>query len=237
MRNGEPRPAPIIAAAIRRPRRSLCSAGFTSCCRARRSSSTCSSGIPKRSWPGAEALRALLDGGEAVPRHYQTIMDREQDADNITREVLIAVRRTFITPFDRGDIKDLITAMDNAIDQMQKTAKGVMLFDQREFTPCMREMGDAVVTCAKLVREAMPLMKSINAEATRLSAITEEISALEGKADDLHDSGLRDLYLASVTGSAMTFITGNEVYDHLEKVVDRFDDVANRIHGIVIDHV
>ena len=52
----------------------------------------------------------------------------------------------------------------------------------------------------------------------------------------LHDSGLRDLYLASVTGSAMTFITGNEVYDHLEKVVDRFDDVANRIHGIVIDH-
>jgi predicted phosphate transport protein (TIGR00153 family) len=186
---------------------------------------------------GAEALRALLDGGEAVPRHYQTIMDREQDADNITREVLITVRRTFITPFDRGDIKDLITAMDNAIDQMQKTAKGVMLFDQREFTPCMRQMGDAVVKCAKLVREAMPRLKSISTEATRLSAITEEIAALENKADDLHDSGLRELFLASVTGSAMTFITGNEVYDHLEKVVDRFDDVANRIHGIVIDHV
>ena len=186
---------------------------------------------------GAEALRALLDGGEGVPRHYQTIMDREQDADNITREVLITVRRTFITPFDRSDIKDLITSMDNAIDQMQKTAKGVMLFDQRTFTPCMREMGDAVVQCAKLVREAMPRLKSINTEATRLSSITEEISALEGTADDLHDSGLRELYLASVTGSAMTFITGNEVYDHLEKVVDRFDDVANRIHGIVIDHV
>ena len=185
---------------------------------------------------GAEALRALLDGGEAVPRHYQTIMDREQDADNITREVLITVRRTFITPFDRGDIKDLITAMDNAIDQMQKTAKGVMLFDQRSFTPCMREMGDAVVTCAKLVREAMPLMKSINTEATRLAAIPEEIAALENKADDLHDAGLRELYQANVNGSAMAFITGNEVYDHLEKVVDRFDDVANRIHGIVIDH-
>jgi hypothetical protein len=185
---------------------------------------------------GAEALRALLDGGEAVPRHYQTIMDREQDADNITREVLIAVRRTFITPFDRGDIKDLITSMDNAIDQMQKTAKGVMLFDQRSFTPCMREMGDAIVKCAKLVREAMPRLRSINTEATRLSEITQEISALEGKADDLHDHGLRDLFLASVQGSAMTFITGNEVYDHLEKVVDRFDDVANRIHGIVIDH-
>ena len=186
---------------------------------------------------GAEALRALLDGGETVPQHYKTIMDREQDADNITREVLITVRRTFITPFDRGDIKDLITSMDNAIDQMQKTAKGVVLFDQRSFTPCMREMGDAIVKCAVLVREAMPLLKSINTEATRLSAITEEISALEGRADDLHDTGLRELFLASVQGSAMTFITGNEVYDHLEKVVDRFDDVANRIHGVVIDHV
>jgi len=186
---------------------------------------------------GAEALRALLDGGDAVPRHYQPIMDREQDADNLTREVLIMVRRTFITPFDRGDITDLITSMDNAIDQMQKTAKGVKLFDQREFTPCMRQMGDAIVQCAKLVQEAMPRLRSINTEATRLADISQEISALEGRADDLHDLGLRDLYLASVNGSAMAFITGNEVYDHLEKVVDRFDDVANRIHGVVIDHV
>jgi predicted phosphate transport protein (TIGR00153 family) len=185
---------------------------------------------------GAEALRALLDGGDAVPRHYQTIMDREQDADNITREVLITVRRTFITPFDRSDIKDLITSMDNAIDQMQKAAKGVMLFDQREFTPCMREMGDAVVKCAMLVREAMPLLRSINEQATRLTDITAEIAGLENKADDLHDQGLRDLYRANMHGSAMKFITGNEVYDHLEKVVDRFDDVGNRIHGVVIDH-
>jgi predicted phosphate transport protein (TIGR00153 family) len=186
---------------------------------------------------GAEALRALLDGGDAVPQHYQTVMDREQDADNITREILIAVRRTFITPFDRGDITDLITAMDNAIDQMQKTAKGVMLFDQRSFTPCMREMGDAIVKCAVLVREAMPLLRSINSEAARLSLISQEIAALENKADDLHDFGLRELYQASRDGSAMAFIPGNEVYDHLEKVVDRFDDVANRIHSVVIDHV
>ena len=186
---------------------------------------------------GAIAIRAMLEGGDAISKNYQIVMDREQDADNVTREVLIAVRRTFITPFDRGNIRDLITSMDNAIDQMQKTAKGVMLFDQRSFTPCMREMGDAIVKCAGLVREAMPRLRSINTEATRLSAISEEIAALENKADDLHDFGLRELFQANRNGSAMDFITGNEVYDHLEKVVDRFDDVANRIHGVVIDHV
>jgi len=186
---------------------------------------------------GAEALRALLDGGEDVPRHYQTVMDREQDADRITRDIFIAVRRTFITPFDRGDIADLITAMDNGIDQMQKTAKSVMLFDQRSFTPSMREMGDAIVRCAGLVREAMPLLKSINSEATRLGKISEEIGALENRADDLHDFGVRELYQANLHGSAMAFISGNEIYDHLEKVVDRFDDVANSINDVVIDHV
>src|SRR5215471_7616584 len=78
---------------------------------------------------GAEALRAMMEGGQAVQRNYQTVMDREQDADDLTREVLIAVRRSFITPFDRGNIRDLITSMDNSIDQMQKTAKGIVLFD------------------------------------------------------------------------------------------------------------
>ena len=186
---------------------------------------------------GAKALRAMLEGGAAVQTNYQTVMDREQDADDVTREVLMAVRRTFITPFDRGNIRDLITSMDNAIDQMQKTAKGIILFDMTEFTSEMKEMADAIVKCAELVKEAVPLMQSINTHAGRLSTLTEQISQLEGRADELHDVGLKTLYRAHVNTNAMAFIVGNEVYDHLEKVVDRFDDVANVLHGIVIEHV
>jgi len=186
---------------------------------------------------GAKALRAMMEGGDAVALNCKTVMDRESDADNVTREVLIAVRRTFITPFDRGNIRDLITSMDNAIDQMQKTAKGIILFDMTEFTSEMKEMADAIVKCAELVKEAVPLMQSINTHAGRLSTLTEQISQLEGRADELHDVGLKTLYRAHVNANAMAFIVGNEVYDHLEKVVDRFDDVANVLHGIVIEHV
>ncbi|HVY59843.1 MAG TPA: DUF47 domain-containing protein [Xanthobacteraceae bacterium] len=185
---------------------------------------------------GAQALRAMLDGGDAVPRQCKLVMDREHDADNVTREVLIAVRRSFITPIDRGAIRDLITAMDNSIDQMQKTAKAIMLFDVRSFEPPMREMGDAIVNCSLLVRDAIPLLRSISTEAVRLSSITEQISQLEGRADDLHDLGLKALY-QSQSANPMAFFIGNEIYDHLEKVVDRFDDVANELHGIVIEHV
>ena len=72
---------------------------------------------------GAEALRAMLEGGDAVAPNYQLVMDREHDADDITRDILIAVRRTFITPFDRGAIKELITSMDNSIDQCRRPQK------------------------------------------------------------------------------------------------------------------
>jgi len=185
---------------------------------------------------GAQALRAMLEGGDAVLRQYDVVMQRESDADDATREIFIAVRRTFITPFDRGDIKDLTTSMDNAIDMMQKTAKAVKLFEIHSFTPQMQEMGDAIVRCATLVQEAVPLLAKISTHAARISAIAEQISQIEGEADEMHDSGLKELYEQS-KGNPMAYITGNEVYDHLEKVVDRFDDVANELQGIVLDHV
>ena len=187
---------------------------------------------------GAEALKALLDSGPGdIPRHCRTIMDRESEADAVTREVLIAVRRTFITPFDRGDIVNLIKAMDDTIDQMQKTAKAITLFDVTSFEPEMKAMGAAVVECAALVGEAVPLLRRISPEATRISSIAERISAIEGQADELHDTGLRALYLRQKSPTEMGFIIGQAIYDHLEAVVDRFDDVANGINSIVVEHV
>jgi predicted phosphate transport protein (TIGR00153 family) len=185
----------------------------------------------------AEALRHMLDGGEHIAIHCPTVMRQEEEADAITRDVLIGVRSTFITPFDRGDIKDLITAMDDAIDQMQKTAKAIVLFEIKSFDPEMRAMADAIVDCAQLVSRAIPLLTNIGQHAGQLSEICQQVSRIEGRADETCDQGLKALYERSKNGSAMDFVRGNEIYDHLEKSVDRFDDVANQIQAIVIDHV
>src|SRR3982074_1640666 len=72
---------------------------------------------------GAEALQGMLRGGEETSVFCQRVNQFENDADGITREVLTAVRRTFITPFDRVDIKNLITSMDDPIAPMKRTAK------------------------------------------------------------------------------------------------------------------
>ena len=139
---------------------------------------------------GAEALRAMLEGGEAIERNYQIVMDREQDADDVTREVLIAVRRTFITPFDRGNIRDLITSMDNSIDQMQKTAKRHQAVRGDELHAADEGDGgrDREVRAAGAGRRAAAAARSAPRRCTS-ATITEQISALEGHADELHDAG------------------------------------------------
>jgi uncharacterized protein Yka (UPF0111/DUF47 family) len=184
---------------------------------------------------GAEALLALLSGSGDVVRCCNEVNAREEEADAITRDVLTALRRSFITPLDRGDIKDLITSMDDAIDQMNKTVKVIRLFEFRNFTPRMLEMGELVVRAAKINVEAVPLLRSIGKEAGRLNALTEEMIRIEGQSDELHDQGRRDLFLSET--NAIAFIIGTEVYDHLEEVVDRFEDVANEISAIVIENV
>jgi predicted phosphate transport protein (TIGR00153 family) len=184
---------------------------------------------------GAETLRALLQGGDDVVRLCREISARENEADEITREVLTALRRSFITPLDRGDIKDLITSMDDAIDQMNKTAKVIALFELNRFEEPMQEMGEIIVRAAKLSMEAVPLLGAIGKQAGRLNALTEEIIRIEERADQLHDQGRKELY--SNQTSAFAFLIGTEVYDHLEKVVDRFEDVANEISAIVIENV
>jgi uncharacterized protein len=190
---------------------------------------------------GAEALRGLLQGGDTVQDYCKQIFQREAEADAVTRDVLIAVRRTFITPFDRTDIQDLISSMDDAIDQMNKTAKIIVLFEVRDFEPQMRQMSEIILQSANLVLEAVPLLSSIGTNAARLNALTTRIITIEEEADDIYNRGVKALFLEtraeSNQGSAMKFIIGSELYDHLEKVVDRFEDVANEINSIVVDQL
>lgn len=186
---------------------------------------------------GAEALERLLAGGSGVDAECRRIVALEDQADKITAEVMSAVRRSFITPFDRGDIKDLIQSMDDAIDMMHKTVKTVTLFEKTEFDPRMREMGGMIVQAAKLTAESIPLLQKVSANAPRLTALAEEVMHIEGRADDLYDLGLKELFKLHGAADSMSFLIGRELYSHLEKVMDRFEDVANEISGIVIENV
>jgi hypothetical protein len=185
---------------------------------------------------GGGALARLLQGGPAMEQHIREIHEREEEADTVTREVLRTVRRSFLTPFDRGAIVSLISSMDDAIDEMQQTARGIKLYEVTAFEQEMRDMAAIIVDSARLLAEALPLLRNIHANAARLHELTGRLVRLEGQADDIHGIGLKKAFKAHGGSNAMEFIIKLELYSHLERVVDRFEDVANEIDNLVIDH-
>jgi predicted phosphate transport protein (TIGR00153 family) len=185
---------------------------------------------------GSEALRELLHGGDRVAESCAAIMQYEEAADEVTRNVFLAVRRTLITPFDRSDIRDLTTALDDAIDQMQKTAKSITLFEMCQFEPQMRELGDLAIQAAHLTLEATELLHDLGRNAARLNGIAEAVTRIENRSDEVYDAGMKALF-QKCQDRPMDFIAGADVYDHLEKVIDRFEDVANGISGILLEHL
>src|SRR4051812_13364704 len=168
---------------------------------------------------GAEALRELLNGGSGVSAAAMQVIALEAQADAVARDVLVLVRRSFITPFDRSDIKDLINTLDDTIDQMQKTAKAVLLFEVESIEPEMAEMGERIVRAAELTVEAVKLLGSLRENAAQLNAITEQIIRLEDDADTLNDLGIKALFKRHRDGNAMSYIVGTEIYNHLERVM------------------
>jgi predicted phosphate transport protein (TIGR00153 family) len=183
----------------------------------------------------AHALSKLVDGGTPQKQFIAEIDRREHEADDIIREVLRTVRRTFLTPFDRGAITSLIGAMDDSVDEMQATARAIDTYELDTFTDEMREMVAMIAEAAALTAEAMPLLRNISSNGTRIHEITEKVVGLEGDADDVREAGLKKAFQEQ-SGKPMQFIVSREIYKHLERVTDALEDVANEIDGIVIDH-
>jgi predicted phosphate transport protein (TIGR00153 family) len=183
----------------------------------------------------SRALKTLVDGGAGRKGHIAEIDRREHEADDIIRQVLRTVRQTFLTPFDRGAITSLIGAMDDAVDEMQATARAIDTYELAAFTPEMEQMAKMIAEASALTAEAMPMLRNISSNGARIHEITEKIVRLEGEADDVREAGLKKAFQQQ-SGEPMQFIVSREIYKHLERVTDALEDVANEIDGIVIDH-
>jgi predicted phosphate transport protein (TIGR00153 family) len=184
--------------------------------------------------PAAEAFRALMSGDGRAEQHAIEIGRLEEAADQITRETVLAIHRTFVTPFDRSQILDLITALDDTIDLMKETGRRMVRYGVA-FTPEMEGMADCAVRAATEIRDAMPLLGAIDRNAAQLSTMSVAVRRIEGEADDLLDRGLRVLFAGDTSPGHK--LTVEKVYDLVEAVVDRCEDVVDVIDGIVVEQV
>jgi uncharacterized protein len=166
---------------------------------------------------------------------FRTIRERESAADAVTKETLEAIHRTFITPFDRSDIHDLTTALDDIIDLIEDIVQRLSIYEIRDFTPEMVTQAEILERCAVMLAEGMPLLRATTRNASALSDIRVRIAEMEGQGDATLREGLRKLMKSD--GGAIAIIERKELYELLEDAIDRCQDAADVIQGIVIEHV
>ena len=187
----------------------------------------------------AKELRTMIVDDADISAHVVSIRDIETRADVAARKVFIAANRTFNAPIDREDILQLAHELDDAVDLIEDTAKGIARYEVHGMSLQMRDMADAIVASAERLRKVMPYLDSVARDHKEIFALCQEIGDIEGRADDSFDQGLTQLRAQLRAGEIDTiaYLDRKELYELVENVVDKCDDIANAVQSITAKHV
>jgi predicted phosphate transport protein (TIGR00153 family) len=182
---------------------------------------------------GARELAVMIGTFKELDAHAQRIDGAERAADKITHETITLLHRTFITPFDRDHIHQLITAMDDILDLIQDVAESVALYDLRVVTPEAKQLADICQMCCDRVKTAVELLTNVKRSEAILKCC-EEIDRLESDADRVMRAALSKLFRDE--SDLKQVMKLRVIYDLLESITDRCEDVANIVEGIVLEN-
>jgi len=181
----------------------------------------------------AYELQALVSNIEDVDIHLHSVDQLEKQADQITYKTVAMLHKTFITPLERDDIHRLITKMDDILDMMEDAAQTVSLYDIKHVTPEAKRLAELIVACALKVQEAVSLLSNMK-NARKITEICDEIDRLESDADHVLHAALSRLFRDEP--DVRNLIKLKSLYEFLESVTDRCEEVANIIEGIVVEN-
>jgi predicted phosphate transport protein (TIGR00153 family) len=181
---------------------------------------------------GGRELVAMMSGDGDIGQRAHNIETIEKRGDKIVRETLILLHKTFITPLDRNEIHALITQMDNILDLSEDVAHAMFLYDVREPTPEARRLADLCLACAEKVNAAVALLSSAE-HASTIMSLCEEVDKLEAEADHVMRAAMARLFREEP--DVLRVIKLKELYEMLEGVTDRCEDVANVLESIVLE--
>ena len=160
----------------------------------------------------------------------------ERAADRITHDVNKLLHKTFITPIDREQIHKLINTMDDVADLIQDSAETMALYDVRVMTDEIKRLTDLSVKCCERLKTAVGLLSKLSDADTAEAALKtcEEIDRLESDADRVMRSAMSKLFREEP--DVREVIKLKAIYQLLETITDRCEDVANLIEGVVLEN-
>ena len=182
---------------------------------------------------GGRELAAMIGTFTELEAHAQRIDAVERAADKITHETISLLHKTFITPFDRDQIHQLITTMDDILDLIQDVAESVALYDLRKVTPEAKQLAEICQMCCERVKTTVGLLTDLKRSEAILKNC-EEIDRLESDADRVLRAAMSKLFRDEP--DVKQLIKLRTIYELLETISDRCEDVANIIEGIVLEN-
>jgi uncharacterized protein len=182
---------------------------------------------------GARELAAMIGTFKELDAHAQRIDAAERAADKVTHETISLLHKTFITPFDRDQIHQLITTMDDILDLIQDVAESIALYDLHSVTPEARQLAEICQMCCDRVQTTVRLLHNVKQSAAILKCC-EEIDRLESDADRVMRAALQKLFRDET--DVKQILKLRVIYDLLESITDRCEDVANVVEGIVLEN-
>ena len=169
-------------------------------------------------------------------QYNREVDNAERAADKVTQEVNRLIHSTFITPIDREQIHTLINTMDDVADLIQDSAETMALYDVRHMTEEITRLTDLSVRCCERVQEAVKLLSKLSDHQSAVAALKtcEEIDKLESDADRVMRSALSKLFREEP--DVRELIKLKAIYELLETITDKCEDVANVVEGIVLEN-
>ena len=173
---------------------------------------------------------------ELRDKHASEVGHAERQADKITAEVNRLLHKTFITPIDREQIHGLINAMDDILDLLQDASETMTLYDVQAMNDDILRLGDLSAKCCERVQHAVSLLPRISTPDVAQAALKtcEEIDRLESDADRVMRSAMSRLFREE--SDVRELIKLRAIYELLESISDRCEDVANLIEGVVLEN-
>ena len=182
---------------------------------------------------GSRELAAMMSSFSDLEAHAQRIDDAERAADKVTHETVTLLHKTFITPFDREQIHQLITTMDDILDLIQDVAESVLLYDLRRVTPEAKQLAEICQMCCERVKTTVGLLTNVK-QSDAILKTCEEIDRLESDADRVMRGAMSKLFRDEA--DVKQLIKLRTIYELLETITDRCEDVANIVEGIVLEN-
>ncbi|GGC17732.1 hypothetical protein GCM10007205_28440 [Oxalicibacterium flavum] len=182
---------------------------------------------------GAKEMVALMTNFDDLEIRVHAIEGIEKQADQVTHATLDALHKTFITPLDRDDIHQLITRMDDILDLMEDAAQTISLYDIKAITPEAKRLAELCLACTEKVKAAVGLLHNMD-NSRQILEICQEIDRLESDADHVMRAAMSKLFREEP--DVRTLIKLKAIYELLETVTDRCEDVSNIIEGIIVEN-